>query len=404
MSVITGSVALTGASVAATAFIKSPAQAAADTRPPAASVLTTAVQKRVLSETVVTRGKVVASQEVGVSGAGAGEKDARRAVVTKVEVKEGAALHMGQLLLEVSGRPMFVLKGDIPAYRDLKPGSTGEDVLQLQRALAELGYPSGADHAGTFGSGTAHAVSLFYRAHNVTPVMEQSAPRTAPGAGSPQLGTETAETASDTRIPASHVTVPLSEITYVRAEPAFVDQVAAHVGDEADGDLMSLSAGTLIVNGFISPDLKGLVKPGQDVSLASEVTGVHATGSVEWVADKPAKPQKDSEQPGGEAYAIRIKPSGKLSPDLAGEDVRLTITAASSQQAVLAVPSSAISAGEDGQTTVTVRRGQQDRRVVVETGMTADGYVQVTPRTRTALTVGDRVVVGVDAPQTPGDE
>ncbi|MER5944948.1 peptidoglycan-binding protein [Streptomyces sp. NPDC001904] len=406
--VIAGSVVLTVAGVVAASFIKSPAQAAADTRPPVASVLTAAAQKKVLSETVITRGKVAASQQVDVSGRGAGEKDAGRAVVTRVAVKEGASLRMGQLLLEVSGRPVFVLKGELPAYRDLKPGSTGDDVKQLQQALADLGYPSGSDGAGTFGSGTERAVTLFYQAHQFTPATEQGAPAATPKAGTAQPDAGSAETGGTTAdpqsAPVSQVVVPMAEIAYVRAEPAQVDQVSAQVGDEADGDLLSIAAGAMMVDGSVGPDVKGLVKPGQQVSIASEVTGARATGTIESVADKPTKPEKGAEQASGDSYAIRIKPSGRLPADLAGEDVRLTITAASSQEAVLSVPTSAVSAGEDGRTTVTVRRGQHERRVEVETGMTADGYVQITPREPGAVSTGDRVVVGEDATRTAGDE
>lgn len=403
--VVVGSVVLTGAGVAAASFIKSPAQAAADTRPPPTSVLTAAVQKKVLSETVITRGKVAASQQIDVSGEGTGEKDAGRSIVTKVAVKTGSPLRMGQLLLEVSGRPVFVLKGEVPAYRDLKPGSTGEDVAQLQKALGELGYTSGSDPAGAFGSGTERAVELFYQAHEFTPATEQGDPVATPKESAPTGETETGDVPDETSTAQSHTIVPMSEITYVRAEPAYVEQVSAHVGDEASGDLVSILAGDLIVNGSVSADAKGLVKPGQKVSIASEVTGDRATGTVESVAAKPSEPQKDAEsaaQSGSDTYAVKIKPSGGLPAALAGEDVRLTITAASSGKAVLAVPASAVSAGEDGQTTVTVRRGEQERRVVVDTGMTADGYVQVTPAERDGLAVGDRVIVGVDASGSTG--
>ncbi|WP_240797527.1 peptidoglycan-binding protein [Streptomyces sp. F001] len=402
---VVGSVVLTGAGVAAASFIKSPAQAAADTRPPPTSVLTAAVQKKVLSETVITRGKVAASQQIDVSGEGMGEKDAGRSIVTKVAVKTGSPLRMGQLLLEVSGRPVFVLKGEVPAYRDLKPGSTGEDVAQLQKALGELGYTSGSDPAGAFGSGTERAVELFYQAHEFTPATEQGDPVATPKESAPTGETETGDVPDETSTAQSHTIVPMSEITYVRAEPAYVEQVSAHVGDEASGDLVSILAGDLIVNGSVSADAKGLVKPGQKVSIASEVTGDRATGTVESVAAKPSEPQKDAEsaaQSGSDTYAVKIKPSGGLPAALAGEDVRLTITAASSGKAVLAVPASAVSAGEDGQTTVTVRRGEQERRVVVDTGMTADGYVQVTPAERDGLAVGDRVIVGVDASGSTG--
>lgn len=396
IALLAGSVVLTGAGVTAAVFIKSPAQAAADTGPPSASVLTAAVQKKVLSETVITRGKVAASQRIAVSGEGAGEKDAGRSVVTKVAVKEGQSLRMGQLLLEISGRPVFVLKGAIPAYRDLRSGSTGDDVAQLQQALADIGYATGSDRAGTFGAGTEAAVNGFYRAHEFAPVTEQAAPVPAPTEVK-DAGTADAEgDTGDSQAIATGVTVPLSEIAYVRTEPAYAEDVSAQVGDEAKKDLVSISAGALIVNGTVGPEVKGLVKSGQKVSIASEVTGARATGTVESIAAKPTKPTDGNDPVSGDTYALKVKPSGRLPAGLAGEDVRLTITAASSQEAVLAVPTSAVSAGEDGQATVTVRRGGREQRVPVDTGMVADGYVQVTPEDHADLAVGDQVIVGVD--------
>jgi hypothetical protein len=195
----------------------------------------------------------------------------------------------------------------------------------------------------------------------------------------------------------------MAEITYVRAEPALVEQVSAQVGDEASGDLVSIAAGDLIVDGSVGAELKGLLRPGQKVSIASETTGERADGTVESVADKPAEPPKDAERSGPDTYPVKVKPSGRLPAALAGEDVRLTITAASSGRKVLAVPVSAVSAGADGQTTVLARRGEQERRVVVDTGMTADGYVQITPVDPRSLAVGDRVVVGVDEQRATGE-
>ncbi|MFG2813777.1 peptidoglycan-binding protein [Streptomyces sp. NPDC048410] len=387
--------------MAVAGFIKSPAQAAADTRPPAASVLTAAVERKVLAETVITRGTVASSQQVDVGGAGLGEKDAGRSVVTRVSVKSGESLRMGQLLLEVSGRPVFVLQGALPAYRDLKAGCVGEDVAQFQNALAALGYSSGDDRTGMFGGGTAHAATLFYRAHDIEPVTEEVSPVRAGGEGTAAAGSPTrASTASDQAGAASarvtsQVIVPMSEIAYVRASPAYVGQVSAHVGEEAKSDLLSISAGTLIVNGSVGPDVRGLVKPGQKAIIASEATGARAEATVVSIAAQPTKPDEDTDQAGAETYAVRVQPSGRMPADWVGEDVRITITAASSKEVVLAVPTSAVAAGADGRTTVTVRRGQTERRVAVDTGMTADGYVQVIPE-GADLEAGERVVVGVD--------
>ncbi|MFJ5867727.1 peptidoglycan-binding protein [Streptomyces parvus] len=394
--VVLGSTVLTGAGVVTATFVKSPAQAAADTRPPAPSVLTAPVQKKVLSDTVITRGKVAASQRLDVSGEGVGEKSSGRSVVTKAPVRTGQPLRMGQLLLEISGRPVFVLRGEVPSYRDLGPGSTGQDVSQLQQALAGLGYGSGNDRAGTFGPGTEAAVTRFYRAHGHAPAQGQPAPLASTQNPAGKDEAEERGVGDEARRATPTVTVPMAEIVYVRAEPAFIDQAHAEVGDDARGELISVSAGKPIVEGSVRPDLKRLVKPGMKVSIASEVTGSRAAGEVEYVAAKPTEPEKGSEQAADGSYAIKVKPTTTLPADLVGEDVRLTITAASSKKPVLAVPTAAVSAGEDGHTTVTVLRGQREVRTRVDTGMAADGYVEVSPAEGSRLAVGDRVIVGTD--------
>ncbi|MFF5805533.1 peptidoglycan-binding protein [Streptomyces sp. NPDC012746] len=133
---------------------------AAETGPPAQGVLTAEVERRVLAETVVMRGTVVADQSVAVAPPG---------VVTKLPLKAGDAVGAGRLLAEVSGRPVFALHGAVPMYRDLKPGATGDDVAQVQAALRELGHGTGRDPKGVFGPGTKSALTAVYDALGYTP-------------------------------------------------------------------------------------------------------------------------------------------------------------------------------------------------------------------------------------------
>ena len=50
----------------------------------------------------------------------------------------------GDVVLTASGRPVFVLQGQVPAYRDLTPGLTGADVDQLKQALDRMGFEPGS--------------------------------------------------------------------------------------------------------------------------------------------------------------------------------------------------------------------------------------------------------------------
>ncbi|MEU9161768.1 peptidoglycan-binding domain-containing protein [Streptomyces sp. NPDC048424] len=164
------------AGVGVGSFIKSPAQAAADKTAPPPSVLSAALEKRVLKDTVTIRGMVTADQSVQVTGAAAGAAGGgAKPVVTKVNVKAGETVAPGKVLVETSGRPVFALQGALPVYRDLKPGATGQDVAQLQQALTTLGHKTGADAKGTFGPGTKAAVQAFYATigYDVVPASPQ---------------------------------------------------------------------------------------------------------------------------------------------------------------------------------------------------------------------------------------
>ncbi|MFD9130300.1 peptidoglycan-binding protein [Kitasatospora sp. NPDC059571] len=147
----------------AATVIKSPAERAADTAPPPNTLLTAPATLRVLTRSTVARGLVYPPTRYDVTPAAA-SPDITRLYVSALRVGPGDAVDNGAQLAEVSGQPLFVLKGAVPAYRDLRPGSSGPDVAQLQDALAALGHDRGADAAGTYGTGTARAVTAYYRA------------------------------------------------------------------------------------------------------------------------------------------------------------------------------------------------------------------------------------------------
>jgi multidrug efflux pump subunit AcrA (membrane-fusion protein) len=138
--------------------VQSPEQAASNAAPPEASWVTAVVERRVLTQTLITRGDVTpqvsASLRVPVSVVG-------DPVITDLAVAAGDEVTEGQRVVEVSGRPVFVLVGDVPVYRSLRPGMTGSDVAQLQVALSRLGCPI-IDAAGVYGPDTKACVGAFY--------------------------------------------------------------------------------------------------------------------------------------------------------------------------------------------------------------------------------------------------
>lgn len=146
--------------------IQSPAEIAARTAPPALSLISVPVEKQALTADVVVRGTVRYGSPQAVTLPRSALKPAS-GIVTTAPVK-AAALAEGSVALTVSGRPVFVLRGDQPAYRDLGPGAEGTDVLQLEEALTRLGFDPGAND-GRYDRRTSAAVSRWYQSMGWAP-------------------------------------------------------------------------------------------------------------------------------------------------------------------------------------------------------------------------------------------
>ncbi len=141
--------------------IRSPAEVAAEAQPPEASNITVQVVSEVLSADVITRGDVVYDEPLSVSISGSFAETPEKLVVTQA-VEVNTELAEGSMAVEVVGRPVFLLTGEIPMYRDLRPGATGDDVLQLEEALVRMGFfPGPADNVWDEATGT--AVASWYQ-------------------------------------------------------------------------------------------------------------------------------------------------------------------------------------------------------------------------------------------------
>ncbi len=146
--------------------IQSPAEAAARTAPPAPSPILVPVEERVLTADVVTRGTARFGLPQSITLAPSVLKS-EAGVVTTIPIR-GTQLNEGDIFLTASGRPLFILQGDIPIYRDFVPGIAGDDVLQLEAALQRLGYDPGTVD-GRFDAQTSTAVSDWYTAAGFEP-------------------------------------------------------------------------------------------------------------------------------------------------------------------------------------------------------------------------------------------
>ena len=72
----------------------------------------------------------------------------------------GDEVGCGAVLYRVDDRPVLLLCGTVPAYRDLHLGDVGPDVRQLNQNLQTLGYRSAPD-GDAFTTGTGQALALL---------------------------------------------------------------------------------------------------------------------------------------------------------------------------------------------------------------------------------------------------
>ncbi|MFJ9943610.1 peptidoglycan-binding protein [Streptomyces erythrochromogenes] len=461
-----GAVGLTGAGFGVSLLIKSPAQAAVDSQPPAPSVITAPVEYRTLASSMVLRGTVVASQSVEITPSG-GAGDGGSPTVSKLPLKMGDQVQAGRLLVEISGRPVISLQGTVPLYRDLKPGAQGSDVAQLQDSLRRLGHSTSPDVSGRFGEGTKSAVTALYKAVGYEPIPAGGAEGSAAvsaaeaqvtsaeraledakdalknseagsGKGSAEAtapATRTAEvvngrdpeplrrtvkraqedltTAREGLVGARAAAgpmVPSGEVTFLESFPARVQDLPVRLGGKVQGAVMTVAAGPLVVHGFVPDHQKGLIREGQKAEILSEANGATVSASVGSIAATRTTPRTDGGtqagqpagpvggQGSGDGYLMTLTPGQPLEPEWTGQNVRLTVLAASTGGRVLVVPVTAVSAGADGSTAVTVLENDgRQRRVRVKPGTTGDGHLEVTPLDGGDLSEGDHVVMGIRA-------
>lgn len=280
---------------------RTPEQRASNAAAPPPSQITAKVSDQQLVEKMELTGKVETASRTTITGVQ--PQGTSRAVVTALPAAAGKSLKAGAVVAEVSGRPVLLLPGRFPAYRDLKAGDKGPDVQQLQRALQPL---YGTTVNGTYGPATVEAVRKLYVAAGYEAPAGQgqsttggggspsgtargggastgggTAPRggaetdggtgAAPGASGtsgtsgtggaggtggasapPARGPDTPPAAAGPGKPGE--LLPAAEVAYVSALPATVVQVAGAVGDAADKPLVVLGSGGRQVRAALSAD------------------------------------------------------------------------------------------------------------------------------------------------------
>ena len=167
--------------------IRSPAEIAAQTAAPDASPILVPAEERTVATTVVTRGtgRFGTPQTLTTSPTAL---EAVPGIVTNVPAP-GTEIAEGGVVMTATGRPVFLLAGDRLGIHDLGPGLQGEDVRQLEQALARLGFDPGPVD-GVYDAGTEAAVARWYESGGVRavpghrgPAGDDPVPRVRPGHG-----------------------------------------------------------------------------------------------------------------------------------------------------------------------------------------------------------------------------
>jgi peptidoglycan hydrolase-like protein with peptidoglycan-binding domain len=274
--------------------------------------------------------------------------------------EEGAVVRRGQALYRVDGKPVQLLYGRLPAWRELSVGvDDGPDVRQLERNLVALGYDPNRvitvdDH---FTSATRAAVERWQKVVGLdqTGTVRPGDAVWQPGAV--RVGEHKAAVGDAAR-PGAPVLEVTSTARQVTIDLDASRQPYVHAGDPVDIELPG-----------------GRTTTGRVASVGKVATA--ASGN---------DPTSDA-SPTVEVTVSLDKPKATGSLDQAPVDAYITTDV---RKDVLAVPVNALLALAEGGYAVEVERDGRRELIGITLGLFADGMVEVEGD---GLRAGDRVVV-----------
>lgn len=303
---------------------------------------TATVTRQTLIDAETADGRLGYGSESSLSGRVGGTLTALPAV--------GTTVRRGQPLYRVDNRPVVLMYGTVPAYRSMSVGAEGPDVAQLERNLKALGYDDfTVDDTYTYA--TAAAVRQWQEDR-----------------GLPETGV-----------------VEHGRVVFLRAQVRVATHKAA-VGDTVSpGQPVLTHTGTArLVTVKLDVDDQRLAKRGAKVTMTMP-DGKSATGTVTSVTTVVETGDEGAETKVEVSVALADPAAGK-GYDRAAVEVRFT---ASQRENVLTVPVAALLALAEGGYGVQVVENGATRIVAVDTGMFADGKVEVSGAALTeGMTVG----------------
>jgi multidrug efflux system membrane fusion protein len=253
----------------------------------------------------------------------------------------------GESLYKVDDGPVVLLYGTLPAYRALALNTKGADVKEFEQNLWALGY-RGFTVDDTYSSSTVDAVKKWQKALGLV-----------------QTGT-----------------VDLGRVVYATGQVRVAEQKAA-TGDPASGAVLTYTGTARVVTVELDVADARLAAPGVAVTVKLP-DGKTVPGQV--TRTKTVIKPAEGNTPATTKLDVYVSIGDAVSMDQATVDVGFT---ASQRENVLTVPVAALLALSEGGYGVQVVDGGSTRVVAVQTGMFADGRVEVTGDGLTAgTTVG----------------
>lgn len=285
-----------------------------------------------------------------------------------VAAVEGGTVARGGALYELNDKPVTLLYGPVPMFREMKTGDRGSDVLQLERNLAALGYDVRPDV--WYEKDTEAAVKRWQKSLN---------------------------RATTGRVGKGDVVFQPGQVKVVKADALLADQVGP------DAAVLTVASTKPVVRAQLEQGDAALTAPGTrvEVTLGSGKTvRGRVSGTVrEAAGDEAGGPGGGGAR--GDGITVEVTLDGGRSA-ATGEDARATASVkfvSEARKGVLAVPVEAVVAlrganGGYGLEIVTGTGGGTGgsagtRTIRVETGMTTDGQIEVSaPGLKEGMRVG----------------
>lgn len=250
----------------------------------------------------------------------------------------GSTIKRGKALYKIDNKPVTLLYGTLPAYRTLSSGVKGADVKQFEKNLWAMGY-RGFTVDSRYTAATASAVKDWQE-----------------DLGLSETGT-----------------IETSQIVYA-AGSVRIDSLSAQNGSSVQpgSEILKYTGTALVATVDLSMDSARLAKQGATVQVAMP-DGKTVPGRIVKVGTTVQQGQGDEE----DTTLIEVTISFSGAPKGMDEASVTVDFVASERKDVLTVPVAALLALAEGGYGVQVVDGTTTKIVAVQTGLFADGKVEI---------------------------